>query len=339
MAKFYRRPNGSGSICKLSGNRRKPWVVFAPAELDYEKGNTKRLLIGTFKTISEAEYALANYDPIKQKNKKLSFKDVYEKWWAEHSERVTENTKKSYFAMYNKHLSKLDNLNFIEINNDTLQNFIKEMDSPSSQRLVKAILKEIYKYALRKDIVIKDYSNYLILKKVQKKIDRKIFTDSEIQKLLDYDDVTSKAILILIYTGIRISELLNLTKEDINNDCIRIVKSKTKAGRNRIIPIHCKIEKYIKQMLEENSIYLYNKNGYKVSYDDFRKNFNIIMLNLNMEHTIHDTRHTFATLLDRVGANKNATRKMLGHANNEVTDRFYIHKDIEELKEAINLIQ
>lgn len=57
-----------------------------------------------------------------------------------------------------------------------------------------------------------------------------------------------------------------------------------------------------------------------------------------MEHTPHDCRHTFASMLDSRGANKVAIKIMIGHSIQDITDRIYTHKDVEELRENIELI-
>jgi integrase len=66
--------------------------------------------------------------------------------------------------------------------------------------------------------------------------------------------------------------------------------------------------------------------------------WNTIMEQLGMEHTPHECRHTFRSRLDSAGANKVCIDLMMGHKSKEVGERIYTHKTIEELKEAIELI-
>jgi len=66
--------------------------------------------------------------------------------------------------------------------------------------------------------------------------------------------------------------------------------------------------------------------------------FKLIMEQLQLEHKPHDCRHTFATLMDNAGANKLSIKRIMGHASSDITDKVYTHKDIEELKKAIDLI-
>ena len=118
------------------------------------------------------------------------------------------------------------------------------------------------------------------------------------------DTPYSHMILILLYTGLRIGELLNLRKQDINkrSSFLIVRHAKTKAGEGRIIPIHHRIMPLIEQLYIDTDEYLFT-----ISYTTFRKHFQNIMKQLNCKHTIHDTRHTCASLLDSV-APPNALR-------------------------------
>ena len=147
-------------------------------------------------------------------------------------------------------------------------------------------------------------------------------------------------VLIMIYTGLRIGELLLIKNQDIDIKNRTIIGGiKTKAGKNRIIPINTKILPLIQARISSGSNFLIvNKKGEQLSYQTYQKCFKKLMLKLNMQHTIHDCRHTFASLLSNADANKTAIAKIIGHSNYETTEKIYTHKDIEELKKAIDLI-
>lgn len=57
-----------------------------------------------------------------------------------------------------------------------------------------------------------------------------------------------------------------------------------------------------------------------------------------MNHTPHECRHTFATLLDNADVNKKTKKLLLGHSSTDVTEKVYIHKTLEQLKQAVNSI-
>ena len=55
-------------------------------------------------------------------------------------------------------------------------------------------------------------------------------------------------------------------------------------------------------------------------------------------HKPHECRHTCATWLDDKGANKLSIKRILGHASQDVTDGVYTHKDLRQLKKAIDML-
>ncbi len=83
------------------------------------------------------------------------------------------------------------------------------------------------------------------------------------------------------------------------------------------------------------------KNNKPVGYDHYyRIIFSPIikLLGLNPKHRPHDTRHTFATLLSNANANAVSIKELCGHASYNTTVKHYTHKNIDELRKAVNLI-
>ena len=150
----------------------------------------------------------------------------------------------------------------------------------------------------------------------------------------------AETVLILIYTGLRVSEMLNLQKGDINmkRKTISITRSKTASGV-RVVPIHPLIFPLIEKRIREAGQYLVSKDGGPVSYHSYRRIWAEAMKQINGSYTPHDTRHTFASLLDGAEVNENARKRLLGHAGGNVTDGVYTHKNLRQLREAINKIR
>ncbi len=218
-----------------------------------------------------------------------------------------------------------------------LQNVINSMHvkglSYSSCKKVRTLLNQLFNYAIIRDYPATNYAMHLNLGPNRPTIKRRVFTRQQINKLWAIDTPYSRMILILLYTGLRIGELLNLRKQDINRRSSYLIvrHAKTKAGEGRIIPIHHRIMPIIEQL--HTSDYLFT-----ISYTSFRKHFQDIMKHLNCKHTIHDTRHTFASLLDAV-APPNTLRSLLGHKQGDITTRVYTHKTIRELRKTIELLK
>lgn len=88
-------------------------------------------------------------------------------------------------------------------------------------RKIKVLFNQMYKYALKYDLVTKDYSEFVDISKHNNKnpnqIDRNPFSKDDINVLWRMSsDRYYQVILMLIYTGVRISELLELKKENID---------------------------------------------------------------------------------------------------------------------------
>ena len=86
-------------------------------------------------------------------------------------------------------------------------------------------------------------------------------------------------------------------------------------------------------------LFTWKNENKKMNYDTFRMNFIKVMKKLGMEHTIHDTRHTFASMLNKVGANDVVISNLAGQEDKEFTKRVYTHTELEDLKNAVDLLQ
>ena len=338
--------NGTGSIIKLSGNRRRPYAVKITTGYTID-GKQTRKIIGYYTNRKDALNCLLEYN--QNKNVYLNdvtFKQCYEMWSKEHYEKIAPQTKKGLISTYNAYISKLDNLIIKDVRLHHLQVFINELKeknlSTGTLKQVKSNLNMIFNYALKNEFINKNIVPFVELGKKERVIERKIFTDEEIQILWkNKGDKITDITLILIYTGMRINELLHLKNKDINlEERYLITGSKTDAGKDRLIPINYKILPLITKRMTINHEYLfYSRNNTPIIYNNFRVDFKERLNELGIqEHTIHDTRHTFATLLSNANANSTAIKNIIGHSDYKITEKIYTHKDKEQLKKAIDLL-
>nr|DAK09378.1 MAG TPA: Integrase [Caudoviricetes sp.] len=268
----------------------------------------------------------------------ITLRQLFNEWLPIHSQSISRSAVNSYHIAF-KHISNISDMSITDIHFQHLQNVIDSMHvkglSYSSCKKVRTVLNQLFNYAIIKDYPITNYALHLNLGPNVPTIKRRVFTRQQINKLWAIDTSYSRMILILLYTGLRIGELLNLRRQDINRrSSYLIVKhAKTKAGEGRIIPIHHRIAPLIEQVYNSTDNYLF-----PISYTTFRKHFQDVLKQLNCKHTIHDTRHTFASLLDAV-APPNALRSLLGHKQGDITTRVYTHKTIRELRKSIELLK
>ena len=340
-----KKPNGYGSISRLSGKRRRPFIVRITTGFDIN-GRQIMKVLGYCHTQAEAIKALANYNdnPYDINLNDITLKEILDRFMENKKGKVEKSSLKSYRVWYN-YLRPLYSKRMKDIRTFELQNFINSLShlSTGSLKLVKSFIRMLFKDAMEMDIINKDYSEYIKLPKYKKVIERKIFTEEEIAllwdniKILDYAD----AILILIYTGMRINELLKLKKKNVNLENNTITGgSKTDAGKNRIIPIHPKILPLITKRMANKTDYLIpnKKESGAYIYNNFRQNeFVKIMKQLGIEHTVHDTRHTFATMISDVSDNENAITGIIGHTNINMTKK-YTHTNIEKMRKEMEKI-
>lgn len=343
-----KNPNGTGSVYKLRGNRRKPWVAVKTVRWEMtedDKVKQVKVTVGTYATKNEAIAALGNFDVNKDITAKDSvlFKEIYQKWWERYKSKFTPSTIKVYESMYNKYLSKLDNKNFKALKYKDLEEFTDEIEAKSSLKTVIAILKDIYIYAIKLEVVSIDYSAYIEVEKGEVKIQRKIFTKKEIDILWENSENRWVMItLILLYTGVRVNELLELNRNNINiNENYFITGSKTEAGKDRWIPIHKRIKPLFERFLsDEKQKVIVDEEKRLITYQTYRNKFKKMIEELGLEeHTIHDTRHTFISRMDSLNVNKVALIKLVGHSNIKTSEKTYTHKTSNELEEAIDILE
>ena len=340
-----KNPNGYGSIFKLPGNRRKPWAIQITTGWTDEGKQIKKYL-SYHATRVEAIQALADYNinPYQFETAIITFAELYNRWADYKFNEVGHSAIIGYKAAF-KTCKPLHDLKFAEIKTIHLQNLIQNCGKAyGSLRKLKVLFNQLYEYAMKNDIITKDYSSYVDIGKNKEASKRKPFTDGEIQKLWKYVNEIEfiDTILIMIYSGLRIGELLEIQTENVDLINKTITGGlKTEAGKNRLVPIHNKIFEFIKNRMEDNqSGYLItNTLGCQMKYSNYlRERFDPIMQQLSMTHLPHDCRHTFATLLNNAEANSTSIKKLIGHSSFITTEKIYTHKDVEELRKAIDLI-
>lgn len=340
-----RKPSGYGSVIKLKGNRRKPYQVRVTKGYDKDTGKQIYKYIGYFEKQQEAEMALAEYNanPYDIDTAKITFKQLYDKWSSEHFQKVGRTSIEHYDLAF-RYCKEIHNMRFIDIKLNHLQGIIDNLGKPyPTRRMTKLLMSQLFRYAIKNDIIEKEYSKYVDLGKPSKREEKKIFTKEEIDKLFKYVDKLEyvDTVLIMIFTCMRIGELVTIKTANVHlKERYMTGGIKTQAGRDRIIPINNKILPFIEKWYNPNNEFLItNDKGEQMQHQNYRREkFKNIMEKLGMDHTPHECRHTGISLLDSAGANKLCVKRIVGHSSKDITEDIYTHKTIEELIATIDLI-
>jgi integrase len=147
-------------------------------------------------------------------------------------------------------------------------------------------------------------------------------------------------LLILLYTGMRIGELLLVSRENIHFEESYIIGGiKTEAGKNRVIPIHHRIIPLVKEQLGDNKWLMQSSRGIAMSHSTASKRSKKLFKKFGMEHTIHDTRKTCVSWLHSEGVPMETVRIIVGHSGEGVTEKVYLFKEPKELVDIVNKIE
>ncbi len=316
-------PNGWGSIKKLKGNRRNPYMVektigyhIVNPDAPPEEQKVKRdyYIIGYYHTRQEAMMALAEYNKAPTSTENWTFEKVYEEWSKGRDTKNYDSPYRYFEPLYKARFKDLKTM-------DLEQAILKSNAKPTTKRMMKTLLNQMYKYALKYDIVNVDYASRFAIQTPQTKIVRRLYTHEEIDVLkTNVGSPVAMITLVQLYSGMRISEVLSCEVDRENN----LFKGgvKTKAGKNRIIPIHSAIQ---------------NIEIPRMTVDMFQKALKQFNVKHNLNHTSHDARVTFISKAD--GLMSDTTLKLLvGHEIHDVTKKVYTKKTIEELREAVEKI-
>jgi integrase len=206
--------------------------------------------------------------------------------------------------------------------------------SYASKNAIRTLFVNLDKFALERDIVEKCYASLVESIPIPES-QKTIFTQAEISRIWENADMPGiEVILILLYSGWRIGELLELCRADIDLEANTMRGgTKTKSGKNRIVPIHPKILSIIEKR--------YRAPGEKLfceSQSSVRKAVERSLKALGIDRTPHECRHTFRSALDSAGANKVCIDLLMGHASQGTGERVYTHKNIDELRVTINML-
>lgn len=337
---MHRLPNRYGCITKLSGNRRRPYVIKSPMGKNAQ-GRQLYAVVGYAATKQDALDLLAQFhtNPWDLDLARLTLDGLFELWQKNKAVKLKATTRSTVSSAY-KHIKHLGSYRYRELRASHMQATIDNCGHGySTQGSIKTLWGHLDNYAMELDVINKKYSD-LIHSAPIPETTREPFTEDEIKTLWAHvDEPGVDMVLILIYSGWRITEYCGLTVSDIDLDEGTMKGGiKSKAGKGRIVPIHSRIRPLIEARLADGRPYLQMGKHGACSAASCREEFNTVMVRLGMHHVPHECRHTFETRLDDAEANRRCIDLMMGHTSKDTGNRVYNHKNIEMLRKAIELL-
>jgi integrase/recombinase XerC len=239
-----------------------------------------------------------------------------------------------------------------QITHHHIRNWMVEMmDNQISARTVNrktATLRKYFKFLLQNDLIAANPAAKIQTPKITKQLPVVVESD-KLDKLLDsdifatgFEGTRDKLILELLFsTGIRLAELVGLKETDVNN-YEGTIKVLGKRNKERVIPMTKELKRVLAEYLELKKSKKFDNNSVTLVVTDKGANAYAKFIYLKVREYLttistqnkkspHVLRHTFATSLLNKGADLNAIKELLGHANLSAT-QVYTHNSVERLK-------
>ena len=286
---------------------------------------------------------LADYSAVaaagRGKAREKTFAEVYKDFYTWKYERTGAKSysKKSEYAtqMAFKHAAALHDKTFTAIRAVDLQSVVDACSKKhATKELICNLFRGMYQYADLAGICSTDYSRHVRIETPDDDEAGVPFSQDDVIRFwADRADPVAEMLLIMCLSGFRIDEYRSM---EINlADQYFIGGSKTKAGKGRCVPIHSGIIDLVSARMER-----YGGKLLPYTANTFRRHMEAYLTRIGMpvHHTPHDCRHTFSALAEKYKVAENDRKRMLGHALQDVTNRVYGHRTVDDLRAEIEKI-
>lgn len=338
MPRAYKRANGTGGVTKLSGRRRNPYYARVTVGWD-DDGKQRYANLGCYKTRAEALSALEDYlkNPSPSTNINPTLAELYDiTLGTQRIKALHPNTQSRMNTAFNR-LKRYHDVSYKKLPVAEIQSLISTYPYSGQISLVN-LFHHLNIQATLLDLHVRDYGTLLKAEQYKKQNVRSYFTEKEINKIWkNKDDYYCKLLLVYLYTGLRLKELLDLPVNNIDwKEWTIRGGEKTEAGRNRIIPIHTRIRPIMCSLFSD---------GHKANVLDGRASDTVAIYlrkeikELGFKHVIHETRHTFRSRLDNADVKPVIINLLMGHKSGSVGEDVYTHKTLAQLREAIERLR
>lgn len=250
-----------------------------------------------------------------------------------------------------------------EINSKNLNEYIlsiKEKYSYSTTKVIKNLINRSLDFAVQNKIIEADCK--ITIKPKENRTQKTVAISKDEQNKLEYYILQNKryyhyGIIIALFTGLRIGELLALkwTDIDFKNKLIYVNKTFETTSQNhrtityedlpktnnsiRELPISNQLLSILKELKSISNcdyIVVSHKNT-SIKIRAYQKSFENLLNKLKIKHySFHSLRHTFATRLLENGVDVKTISELMGHSSPTITLNRYVHTNLENKRKAMN---
>lgn len=268
--------------------------------------------------------------------------------------KETINGYEKELSYWNNYLSKQHNslvyLKDLKLKEDLedYMSYLKSKGNKSASRSrVVYILRSFFDYCVRNDLCDKNLGQLLVPVKIKQE-EPEYLTEEEFEEFIEKVDqkIIRTVIETIFYSGLRISEVLNLTQEDVDMKNRKIFVVSGKGDKDNTVPmcdkLHTILLNYIENIrpkIEGNRFFCTAKTG-SLSAPYVNRAIRIATEELGWHDrriSAHTFRHSFCSNLLVKGAPLQSVQKLLNHSNLSITSR-YVHQNMSELEDAVNLL-
>ena len=282
----------------------------------------------------------------------MKYKEWLDEWLAVCVKPTAkERTYEKYERICRRHLTpELGEYEMEMLSASVLQRFVAGIVaslSPNTINVIISVLKKSLKQAVIYGVAERQYSDGIIRPKPEEKR-VECFTKEEQKKIEEYILQSKKqklvGILLCLYSGLRIGELMALTWEDIDfsagvlsvtKSCHdgwegggyqKIIETPKTGSSVRLIPIPKQLLGVLKKIKREMGGMYVMGGDRPISVRSYQRSFELLQKKLHIPHRgFHALRHTFATRALECGMDVKTLSEILGHKNPTVTLNRYVH--------------
>jgi len=305
-----------------------------------------------------------NNKKIEQRVKGITLQETMTHYITSRQRALKPKTIKDYQILFNSYLSEWANKELVSI---TRSMVVKKHTTIGNKSIYRAnatmrLLRALFNFAM---IEYEDADdNPIIVHNPVQKIKRNWFKESVRTNIIEPNDLsdwftavnnlpndkantthknTSETVrdylILLLFTGLRPSEGINLEWSNINfkNELLSI--QDTKNREDHTLPLTQHIIDLLKTRKEASKgDYVFP--GYDPSKALVSPNRQVkkVIQDSGVEFLLHDLRRTFATYADSLGIQHNTIKRLMNHKNKDVTSAHYIHQSIETLRKPMDKI-